>query len=95
VGNKYRGGAVHICSFEAVDAPPLKDGYAAFREAALKAGRFSVFEATENMARAKMYERLCRDPEIQTVPIGFPWTRVMRATKEGVTQETQHTVPAA
>jgi hypothetical protein len=29
------------------------------------------------------------------VPIGFPWTRVMRATKEGETNETQHTVPAA
>lgn len=70
------GYRVRGCSFEAVDAPPVRAGYAAFREAVLKAGRFSVFEATQSARRAKLYERLSRDPEIALLPDGFPWTRV-------------------
>ena len=69
---------VVLCSHSAVDMPPRKDGYAAFREAVLKAGRFSVWEATESKANAKLFERLCRDPEIVTEPLGFPWTKVVR-----------------
>ncbi len=69
---------VHICNFDAVELPRgAKGNYAEFRKAVLKAGRFSVFEATENQRVAGLYTTLCRDPEIETdISCGFPWTRV-------------------
>ena len=70
-------GAIHICSF-GTDLPPGRD-YAALREAVLKAGRFSVFDATENQTKAKLFDRLVRDPELVIDnSCGFPWTRVSR-----------------
>lgn len=67
----------HICSFDAVDIRKgdLND-YDAFKHKVLLAGRFSVFEATETQRRAKLFDRLCRDPEIVTETVGFPWTLV-------------------
>lgn len=71
---------VHIDSFEAVDLPAKgrrKMTYAQFREAVLKAGRFSVFEATASDWSAGMFTALCRDPEVETdISCGFPWTLV-------------------
>lgn len=72
---------VHVCTFEAVD---LKKGdlsdYDAFRQAVLTAGRFSVFEATETMAKANMFTRLSKDPTVCCTPEGFPWTKVEEIT---------------
>lgn len=83
----------HICSFDGVpDAKKAarEGGYEGFREAVLKAGRFSVFEATENNRMASLYGRLCRDPEIETdISCGFPWTKVRRRDAEP-----PHTPPA-
>jgi hypothetical protein len=71
-------GLISICSFEAVG--PIKTGltYKNFKKKALKAGRFSVFEATDTDLAAKFYTRLCKDPEIVTETIGFPWTKVTK-----------------
>ena len=72
---------VHICSFQGVDTPTRKTLYEDFRAAVLRAGRFSVFEATANDTAAAMFTRLCRDPGVVTEPVGFPWTKV-RAKEE-------------
>ena len=70
--------AVRIDSFAAVDLKPGDDrDYAKFRDKALEAGRFSVFEATENERLANLYTRLCHDPQVYTDhSCGFPWTTV-------------------
>ena len=69
---------VCVDSWEAVPlTPKLRRDYAAFREAVLKAGRFSVFEATETAWRARLFTDLCNDPTIETdISCGFPWTLV-------------------
>lgn len=66
---------IRICSFSAVEVPKGREkSYAKFRASALKAGRFSVWEACEHSA---LFDRLCRDPEIFTdTSCGFPWTTV-------------------
>ena len=53
-----------------------KRTYEAVKAAVLAAGRFSVFEATANMKSAKLFTRLCADPDIETFHLGFPWTGV-------------------
>ena len=50
--------------------------YAELKAAVLEAGRFSVFEATETPKAARFYTRLCKDPDIETFKLGFPWTGV-------------------
>lgn len=67
---------VHICSFQAGPDVTRRMTYKEFREAVLRAGRFSVFEATVNQRTAGMYDTLCKDPTVKTTPIGFPWTKV-------------------
>lgn len=74
-----RTGIVHICSFEAVEH--LRESTLAYEElkaAVLRAGRFSVFEASATSKRARLFTRLCSDPEIITDKdsVGFPWTLV-------------------
>lgn len=77
-------GSVHICSFQGIPDVVQRRGrrnwympYEEFREHALKAGRFSAFEATANNHAAALFTRLCRDPEIETdKSMGFPWTGV-------------------
>lgn len=70
---------VHVCSFDALPKVTQRTTYESLRSAALKAGRFSVFEATDSPRAAKFFTRLCRDPTVKTTPMGFPWTRVERA----------------
>jgi hypothetical protein len=70
---------IRICSFEAVDWPRRRRlTYASCKRAVLKAGRFSVFEATETKRRADLMTRLAKDPRIVMTPVGFPWTKVSR-----------------
>lgn len=70
--------AIRIDKFSAVDATDEQlASYEKFRDAALRVGRFSVFEATESERSATMFDRLCRDPQVAVVPTGsFPWTHV-------------------
>lgn len=69
-------GAVHICSFQAVKPVTKSTRYADLKAQVLKAGRFSVFEATANYYASKLFDRLSRDPEIVFTSLGFPWTGV-------------------
>lgn len=67
---------VHICRFDSADdLKGKKRTYANLKARVLEAGRFSVFEATASAQRASMFERLERDPEVETFrnPPGFPW----------------------
>jgi predicted kinase len=52
--------------------------YENLKRVALEAGRFSVFEATETQQRARLFDRLCKDPEIDTETLTFPWTAVRK-----------------
>lgn len=67
---------IHVCSFDS----RIKIGrsYANGKASALAAGRFSVFESTESMRRARFFTRLCNDPELEVVPMAFPWTGIRR-----------------
>lgn len=80
MGDKVHG--LHVCSFEAVG--PIKRGatYEGFKAMALKAGRFSVFEATATDRAAVLYTRLCADPAVEidnSTP--YPWTTVKEGGK--------------
>lgn len=70
--------SVTICQFDSGVKITAKTAYAKFKEEILKAGRFSVFEATDNARSARMFTTLCKDPEIETEIAGFPWTLVRR-----------------
>jgi hypothetical protein len=70
--------SVVVCRFSACDDTPVPKSYAALKERALAVGRFSVFEATTS--RAAWFTRLCRDPEVETYDMGFPWTGVRKRT---------------
>lgn len=70
--------AVHICSFQSAPTVRKRTRYADLKKAVLEAGRFSVFEATENQYAAKLFDRLCKDPELETFPIHYPWTGVRK-----------------
>lgn len=73
------GNSVYVDSFEAGPTVTRKTQYANFREAVIRAGRFSAFEATANKYAAGLYTRLCRDPEVETdISCGYPWTLVRR-----------------
>lgn len=67
-----------ICSFQTGPDVTKKTKYPEFKATVLEAGRFSVFEATETPRAARLYDRLCKDPEVETTPLGFPWTSVKR-----------------
>lgn len=68
---------IYIDSFQAAPTVTRNTTYADLKRDVLAAGRFSVFEATENNFAASLYTRLCEDPEIETdKSCGFPWTSV-------------------
>lgn len=68
--------AVHICSFQSADTVTRKTKYEDLKAVILAAGRFSTFEASENHQAARMFDRLERDPEIETFDLGYPWKGV-------------------
>lgn len=70
-----------VCNFESTDhLKGKKRTYEAIKAVVLEIGRFSVFEATNTMKDAKIFTRLCEDPEVETFQMGFPWTGVRRRT---------------
>lgn len=71
--------AVHICNFSSTDELRGKTlTYENIKAVVLKAGRFSVFDATQTDKHARLFDRLERDPEIETYrnPPGYPWIGV-------------------
>ena len=72
---------IHVCIFDSAEhLRGRARTYAAVKAAVLEAGRFSVFEATASRQKAEMFDRLERDPEIETFrnPPGFPWIGVRK-----------------
>lgn len=80
---------VRICSFEAVALTPADlSSYEAFKRKVLLAGRFSVFEASENPKKAALFTQLCRDSSIiADTACGFPWTTVRAHPHSGASHD--------
>ena len=53
--------------------------YENIKAAVLKAGKFSCFDVETNRD-GRLFTQLCRDPEIETFDLGYPWTGVRRRT---------------
>lgn len=69
-------GKVMLDSFQSVRTVTTRTFYADLKAEVLEVGRFSCFEATASDIAARMYTRLCHDPEIETFDMGYPWTGV-------------------
>jgi hypothetical protein len=69
---------MHIDSFSSAHTVTRKTRYEDLKAEILRAGRFSVFEATANGFAAGMFDRLCRDPELEIYHRGYPWTGVRK-----------------
>ena len=67
-----------ICSFTSDVPVSRKTDYRTFRERVLRAGRFSVFQATASQYAARLYTRLEQDPTVEVTRAGFPWCTVKR-----------------
>ena len=48
------------------------------KELAIQIGKFSVFDVALNKKDADIFTRLCRDPDIETFDLGYPWTGIRR-----------------
>jgi len=66
---------IQVCQFDSGVRITRRTTYQEFKQAILKVGRFSVFETGEH---SWLYNELCRDPEIETSDLGFPWTGVRK-----------------
>ncbi len=71
------GKLVHLCRFDTT-FDIRKPTYDKIKAEVLKAGRFSVFDATQSQIRASLFTRLERDPELVLTRVGFPWIKVER-----------------
>jgi hypothetical protein len=76
--------AIYLCLFSgtAFDALTVRDrrDYEKVKTAIIEDGRFSVFDATERPATARIFDRLGRDPEVVfDHTVQFPWMSVRRA----------------
>ena len=70
-------GIINVCQFDST-AYVEKPTYRKIKAAVLKAGRFSVFEATESPRKARWFERLHKDPELEVFQVPFPWVGVRK-----------------
>ena len=73
---------VHVCGFT-VGTEELRGRkltYEAVKKIVLKAGRFSVFEATADQRRARLFTALCADPDLVVTGGDYPWTEIRRRT---------------
>ena len=72
-------GAIHIDRFSVADHLPKRTRtYDAVKTVILEAGRFSTFEASDDPG---LFSQLLRDPEIEAVPMGYPWIGVRRRSR--------------
>ncbi len=69
--------SVHVCHFSSADhLRGRARTYEAVRAAVVKAGRYSVFEATETPANAALFTRLDKDPTLERFELSYPWIGV-------------------
>ncbi len=81
VRKKGKMSVVFLDSFDTVsDLRGKNRTYENIKAAVLAAGRFSCFDV-ETEKDGIMFTELCRDPEIETFDMGYPWTGVRRRTK--------------
>lgn len=72
----------HICSFDSTgDLKGKSLTYEKVKSIVLEVGRFSVFEATATTKHANIFTKLCKDPELETFDMGYPWTGIRRKNK--------------
>ena len=72
---------IFLDRFDAVSDLRGKDRtYENIKAAVLAAGKFSCFDV-ETERDGIMFTKLCRDPEIETFDLGYPWTGVRRRTQ--------------
>jgi hypothetical protein len=72
---------VYLCRFDTVsDLRGKNRTYENIKTAVLAAGKFSCFDV-ETAKDGRMFTKLCRDPEIETFDMGYPWTGIRRRTK--------------
>jgi hypothetical protein len=69
---------VKIDSFQCGPDVKATTAYQEVKDAALKVGHFSCFEASASPRAAQLYNALCRDPEIELFEIGYPWRGIRR-----------------
>jgi predicted kinase len=72
---------IHVDSFTSLNDLKPNDwrDYEKVKAAALAAGRFSVFEATQSDTAARQMTTLCRDPDVEIDnTCGYPWTLVRK-----------------
>ena len=72
-----------ICRFDStLDLKGKALTYENIKARVLAAGRFSIFEATHDMKRARLFTALNRDPDLTVTTIGYPWFSVARRSEE-------------
>lgn len=72
---------IHLCRFDVVsDLRGKNRTYENIKKAVLAAGRFSVFDVETNKD-GRMFTQLCKDPEIETFLLEYPWTGVKLKAK--------------
>lgn len=70
-----------LCRFDALsDLRGQARTYENIKQAALQAGRFSVFDVA-TARDGKIFTQLCNDPDVETFDLGYPWTGVRLAGK--------------
>lgn len=69
---------MNICRFSALDELTQRDkrDYEKVKEVVLRVGKFSCFEVDNHLARN--IEKLLRDPEIEVIDLGYPWTGIRK-----------------
>ena len=81
VRKKGKMSVIFLDSFDTVsDLRGKNRTYENIKAAVLAAGRFSCFDV-ETEKDGVMFTKLCRDPEIETFDMGYPWTGVRRRTQ--------------
>lgn len=70
---------MHIDRFDSTShLKGKKRTYETVKEAALAAGRFSTFEASDGKDNQRWFTQLMRDPEVEKVEMDYPWVGVRR-----------------
>jgi len=75
-GDRCKDHIVFLDRFDTVSDLRGKDRtYENIKAAVLEAGRFSCFDV-ETDKDGRLFTKLCKDPEIEVVHLGYPWTGV-------------------
>lgn len=73
---------IYLDRFDTVsDLRGKRRTYENIKAAVLAAGRFSCFDV-ETRKDGIMFDKLCKDPEIETFKMSYPWTGVRRVEKK-------------